>query len=111
MKRILVIALIVSFGHASVALAGDTLLESARRVTRQVTKTQPPRHGNISEANHIRTDAGLQLAQARTGLSSSGLRKRTKVLLGLAVAVAFSGVVYAIDHKVEDSTPSSLGQR
>ena len=42
MKRLLVFALAMSLGQSSVAFAGETLLESAKRVTRQVTESPVP---------------------------------------------------------------------
>jgi hypothetical protein len=39
------------------------------------------------------------------------MKKRTKTLIFTAVAAAFVGVAYGIDHKVTDVTPSSLGTR
>jgi hypothetical protein len=34
-----------------------------------------------------------------------------KLAIGLGLAVAFGAVVYTIDQKVEDNTPSSRGLR
>ncbi|MDO8681202.1 MAG: hypothetical protein Q7R30_22010 [Acidobacteriota bacterium] len=112
MKRSLVFALILSFGDASVAMAGETLLQSGKRITRQVAQARPASASIAREAKRLRIDGALQPAlQAQPGLAQSGLRKRTKLLIAFGVAVAFGGVAYAIDHGVEDSTPSSLGQR
>jgi uncharacterized protein (DUF2461 family) len=99
MKRSLVFALMLSLGHASVALAGETLLQSGKRITRQVTKALPSR-------------AQQPALQAQTTtLAQTGMRKRTKFLIAMGIAGAFAGVAIAVDHGVEDSTPSSLGQR
>lgn len=112
MKRSLVFALILSFGHASMALAGETLLQSARRITRQAVEAQPASTPRVLEATRLRIDGALpQALQAPAGLAQSGMRKRTKVMIAMAVAAAFGGVAVAIDRGVEDSTPSSLGQR
>ena len=111
MSRILILALTFSLGHSSVALAAGALLASATRITRQAAEAPLPPLGNAAVAKRTRADSGLPLAQAQSGLASSGMKKRTKVLIGLAVAVAFSGGLYMIDHGVEDSTPSSLGKR
>ena len=113
MRRSLVFALILSFGHAPVAMAGrgprdadfaswgggESLLQSGKRITEQVAKARP-------------APASRSALQPQTPtLSQSSMRKRTKLLIALGIAGAFAGVAYTIDHGVEDSTPSSLGQR
>jgi hypothetical protein len=98
MKRSLVFALILSLGHASVALAGETVLQSGKRITRQAAETQQGR-------------AVQPALQTHTTLAQAGMRKRTKLMIAMGIAAAFGGVVLAIDRGVEDSTPSSLGQR
>ena len=94
MRRSLVFALMLSLGHASVALAGETLLQSGKRITQQVVKTQP-------------APAVSPALQAQGTLAQSGMRKRTKVLIAMGIAGAFAGVALAVDRGVEDSTPSS----
>ena len=47
----------------------------------------------------------------RTTLAQSGMGKGKKFLIALGIAGAFAGVAIAVDRGVEDSTPSSLGQR
>ena len=94
MKRSLVFALMLSLGHASVALAGETLLQSGKRITRQVAKAGPAR-------------AVQPALQAQTTLAQSGMRKRTKFLIAMGIAGAFAGVAIAVDRGVEDTTPSS----
>ena len=44
-------------------------------------------------------------------LGSSGMSRGKKIVIGAAIAVALAAVVYAIDHGVEDNTPSSRGLR
>jgi hypothetical protein len=99
MKRSLVFALMLSLGHASVAMAGETLLQSGKRITQQVTKASSSRV------------QPLALQAQTTTLSQTGMRKRTKFLIAMGIAGAFAGVAIAVDRGVEDSTPSSLGQR
>jgi leucyl aminopeptidase len=99
MKRSLVFALMLSLGHASVAMAGETLLQSGKRITRQVTNAPPSRV------------QPLALQAQTTTLAQTGMRKRTKFLIAMGIAGAFAGVAIAVDRGVEDSTPSSLGQR
>jgi hypothetical protein len=95
MKRSLVFALMVSLGHAPVALAGETLLQSGKRITQQVTKAPPSR-----------VQPPARQAQTTT-LAQTGMRKRTKFLIAMGIAGAFAGVALAIDRGVEDTTPSS----
>ncbi|MEX2271645.1 MAG: hypothetical protein WD690_09250 [Vicinamibacterales bacterium] len=46
-----------------------------------------------------------------TTLAQSGMKKRTKLLIAMGIAGAFAGIAVTVDRGVEDSTPSSLGQR
>jgi hypothetical protein len=108
MKRPLVFALLFSLGHASVAIAGETLLQSGRRLTRQASEARPASTEKFLETKRLRRDGALQ---SQPTLGQSGMRKRTKILIAMGVFAAFGGVAYAIDHGVEDSTPSSLGER
>lgn len=112
MRRSLVFALILSLGHAPVAIAGETLLQSGQRIARRVAESRPRLAPNAFEAKGIRADRDLQPAlQTQPGLASSGLRKRTKTLIAVGIAAAVAGVMYAIDRGVEDNTPSSRGER
>jgi len=126
MTRSLVFALILSFGHASIAMAGrgprdadfaswgggETLLQSGQRLTRQVADTRPAPVSVTLDAKRLRGDAAFQPAlQTRPALAQTSMRKRTKLMIAFGIAAAFGGVVVAIDRGVEDSTPSSLGQR
>ena len=95
MRRSLVLALILSLGHASVAVAGETLLQSGQRII----------------VKQLRVDTKARKAQGQGTLTQSGMRTRNKFLIGLGIAVAFTGVALAIDGGVEDSTPSSRGER
>ena len=99
MRPSLVFALILSFGHTPVAMAGETLLQSSTRITREAAKSRPA------------PAAPPALPAQPTTLAQSGMRKRTKFLIAMGIAGAFAGVAVAVDRGVEDSTPSSLGQR
>lgn len=111
MKRSLVFVLLLSLGHASVAIAGETLLQSGRRITRQASEARPASTAKFLETKRLRRDGAFKPALESQTLAQSGVRKRTKILIAMGVFAAFGGVAYAIDHGVEDSTPSSLGQR
>ena len=124
MSRLVVFALVVSLGNASVAFAGETLLGVASRLAREaapsqgsagphaVAATVAQRHWGVATTiapGPLRSTAAL--GQEPGSVSSSGIRKRTKVLIYLAAAVGVVGIWYTIDHHVEDSTPSTLGTR
>jgi hypothetical protein len=126
MKRSLVFALLLSVGHGSAALAGrgphdadfaswggkETLLQSGQRITRQVAEARPAAPSIALDAKRLRIERAFQPAlQAQTTLAQSGMRKRTKLLIAMGIVGAFAGVAVAVDRGVEDSTPSSLGQR
>jgi hypothetical protein len=116
MKRLVVFALAMSLGQSSVAIAGETLLESARRVTRQITESQPakptpPAKKVIGTKPIVQPYAALQGQVSDPSLEGSGMRKRTKWMIAMGAIIGFAGVVYAIDHGVEDFTPSTLGTR
>lgn len=112
MQRSLVFALILSLGHASLAIAGETLLQSGRRITRQVAEARPAQVAIAMEARRLRTYGAVEASlQAQPALAESSLRKRAKILIAIGVAAAFGAVALAIDRGVEDSTPSSLGLR
>ena len=58
MKRVLVVALILSLGQSSVALAAGPLLESALRNARQLVPTQAE-SPEAAEARRVATDLGV----------------------------------------------------
>jgi hypothetical protein len=109
MRRFVVVAVIVALGNASVAFAGETLRDVATRVTREVS-LQKPLAPKPAAATSVQKNWANALGQ-EPAVSASGMRKRTKVLIYLAAAVAVVGTWYKIDHSVEDNTPSTLGTR
>ena len=103
-NRVLVFGLVVLLGQASVANAGETLLASATRMVRNIADTSsPPAAVALPRAPLAQQD--------QPGLASTGLRKRTKVAIALALAATFAAVAHTIDSRVENTTPSSLGTR
>lgn len=114
MSRLLVLALVVSLGNTSVVFAGETLLTSATRIAREAAQTRPAAKARADalarvEPTALRSYAAA--AQAQSGAEPAGMRKRTKIILFVAGAVGFAAAAYAIDHRVQDVTPSSLGTR
>ena len=104
MRRLLVVGLVVSLGHVSVASAGETLLTSATRIVRDLADSQP--------LPPARAGRPLRKSQdSQPGIASSGLKKRTKIAIALGAAASFAAVALTIDRKVENTTPSSLGTR
>ena len=104
MRRVIVFACVLSLGHASAALAGETLLTSATRLAREVAQDM-----SLSATAPGRSFTAAQPGQP--GLETSGMSKRKKTLIWLVAGVGFAAVAWTIDHKVIDVTPSSLGTR
>ena len=102
MKRMMALALVGLLGSASTVFAEGGLLGSATRRAAEMGRT---------EARKPVAAAAVQSQQTGPTLESSGMRKRTKILIAIAAGVGFVATVYAIDHNVLDVTPSSLGTR
>jgi hypothetical protein len=125
MTRFLVLALVASVGHASVAFAGDSLLTSGARHIQQIARGQAADAptGVTAAAPLVAAPipAGMAVAIAKPAASAfqeapgtlarSGMRKRTKILIALGLGLGFAASAWTIDHKVLDITPSSLGTR
>jgi len=124
MRRVVVALLIISLGQSSAALAGETVLGAAARIVREAAQKQTPsaaKSAAVTQAQRvwtaptlaatIRANESAALAQEQGALSTSGLRKRTKIMIFLGTAIGIAGAAYVIDHKVEDNTPSSHGLR
>ncbi len=104
MRRLVAIALALTLGNASVAVAGETLLTSASRIVQDLAHSQPPPMPRAVPRT-------LQAQEAQPGLASSGLRKRTKIAIVAAIAAGFAATALTIDRRVENTTPSTLGTR
>ena len=122
MSRLLVLTLIASLGSGSAAFAGESLVQSAARIVQEATLA--PAVATNSSTNSIATSQAAtwvtriragsteaSLAQGQPVLSNSGMKKSTKIMIYLAAGVGFAATAYAIDHKVLNVTPSSLGTR
>lgn len=106
MSRLLVFTLVASLGNASVAFAGETLLTSATRIVQDLALTQSAPMSAVRGNERRSTEQETQ-----PGLASGGLKKRTKIAIGLGIAAGFAAVAFAIDRRVENTTPSTLGTR
>lgn len=115
MRRLFfVVALIfsLSWGHIAVVAADGPLVAAAKRAVEQLARSEPPRPQAgpavvppdwIARPNA----AAVQVAPA----AGAGLSKGRKLALSVGALMALAAMVYAIDHKVEDNTPSHLGTR
>ena|SRR5438094_1696172 len=120
-RRLLVLTLIGSLYTGSLAFAGESLLQSGVRIGAEVGRAPlaPASDSQpvfASPASRLMPQvapegaASLQ-SQEAPALASSGMRRRTKILLYVAAGVAFAASAYSIDHHVVNVTPSSLGTR
>ncbi|MBM3771927.1 MAG: hypothetical protein FJW27_11730 [Acidimicrobiia bacterium] len=118
MKRVVALALALSLGRTSFALAGESLLQVGTRHVEQLVRAEPtsssapassmPAITSIAKTGQPR--AAAQQAGPKT-LQTSGLRRRTKMLIALGIAAGLVGGTFAIDGGVENNTPSTLGTR
>jgi hypothetical protein len=124
MNRLLVFTLIASFGTSSVALAGESLTQSASRVAEETVRVQASATAAAgshatpmipSQAsmlmNRVNSSKKDVLAQEQPVVSKSGLGKGKKTLIYVAIGVGFVASAYAIDRHDLNLTPSSLGTR
>jgi len=122
MNRLLVFALVASIGNVSAAFAGEGLLASGARHVQQIAVADAVASSTAASSTPAATlpsaavvTLGQKVApsfQAQgSTLSKSGMKKSTKALLYIGLAVGFAASVYTIDHNVLDVTPSSLGTR
>ena len=108
------------------AFAGESLAQSGSRIIREAESAQTVASGTVTATSSpasrivvsqaetwVNRIGGVSPAalQGQPVLSNSGLRKRTKVMIYLAAGIGFAATAYAIDHKVLNVTPSSLGTR
>ena len=110
MKGLVALALVASIGNATTALAGETILKSGARHVQQLATTSASTSAASTTATQSKTAPSLA-SQGASTLSKSGMSKGKKVLIYAGLAAAFVGGAWAIDHRVNDITPSSLGTR
>ena len=105
MRRLVVLVLMVSWANTAVVFAGEALRGVAERVVKKEIL--------VDQKSTVKSPArkSLAMAQEPPALSTSGMKKRTKLLIFLGAAAGAVGTWYAIDHHVEDNTPSTLGTR
>ena len=118
MNRLLAFALVASIGNVSVAFAEESLLTSGARHVQQLavadavaaSTTAATLPATAVMTLGTRTAPAYQQAEGGN-LSKSGMKKSTKALIYIGIAVGFAASVWTIDHHVLDVTPSSLGTR
>ena len=109
MTRWIVTAVIVSLVSPSLALAGDTILSSASRIARETVQRDPTVLQTVAQGP---SDRRVVRAQDQGGLfSNPDGSRRTKLLVGIGVAAAFTAAILTIGKKSVDVTPSTLGTR
>jgi hypothetical protein len=115
MRRTLALTVVAAMTTSSMALASETLSQSAARIAHQVALETAAAPVAVAVGTKVakkgeRPRAEAAQAQA-PGLQQSGMSKRNKILIYLGIGVGFAAAAYAIDHNVVDVTPSSLGKR
>jgi len=98
----------MAIGHAPVAFAGGSIVQSATRMAQQAGRQAAP---VLRASASAPARSALAAQPPGGGLSASGMSKRRKLLVALVVGVSVVGAIYAIDHSVLDVTPSSRGTR
>ena len=103
--RVLVMIAVVALGPVTPALAGGSLLQSANRLAQQVGREVP------IPASSAGLDAPSRTLAAQATPAENGMSRRKKVFIAIVAVLGVAGGMYAIDHRVEDNTPSSKGTR
>jgi|SRR5215467_12193138 len=119
MSRLVALTVVISLSASPVTFAGEGLMQSGTRIVQQqvVQDARPAPDASRSVAANNSGKSGFSASNAAAMqegpavLSKSGMSKRTKVMIYLAAGVGLAGTAWAIDHKVLDVTPSSLGTR
>lgn len=119
MSRLVALTVAISLGASSLTFAGEGLMQSGVRIVQQ-QMTQDARSAPTASRVVATNDSGKPTGfsasstaamQEPAVLSKSGMSKRTKMMIYLAAGVGLAGTAWAIDHRVLDVTPSSLGTR
>jgi hypothetical protein len=119
MSRLVALTVVISLWASAVTFAGEGLMPSGTRIVQQQVAQDARRAReaapSVAASNSGKSGLGASNAAAMQEgpavLSKSGMSKRTKVMIYLAAGVGLAGTAWAIDHKVLDVTPSSLGTR
>src|SRR5262249_31688528 len=121
MSRLVALTVAFSLSTSSFTFAGEGLMQSGVQIVQQQV-TQDARPAPAARRSLVANDSATSksgfsasnaaaLQEGPAVLSKSGMSKRTKIMIYLAAGVGLAGTAWAIDHKVLDVTPSSLGTR
>ena len=100
--RAIVLIGVIALGQVTPALAGGSLLQSASRLAQEAAREMPVA---------VRPAPSRYTTAEQGTLAESGMSKRKKWFITIAAVLGVAGGIYAIDHGVEDNTPSSKGTR
>jgi len=121
MSRLVALTVAIALGVSPLTYAGEGVMQSASRIVRQQVaankaevKTDSGLASRVDSPTIVTFQAQPRFAALQGGapvLSKTGMRTRTKVMIYLAAGVGLGATAWAIDHKVLDVTPSTLGTR
>ena len=99
--RLIVLTAVVASWPVTPVLA-ESLLQSGTRLARQASQQMPV---------PVRAAASRSAGYEQAAVAESGMSKRKKLFIAIGAFVVAAAGMYAIDHGVEDNTPSSKGTR
>jgi hypothetical protein len=120
MSRLVALTVVISLWASSFTFAGEGLMQSGARIVHEQVTQNTGRASAAARTLAVNDSArssgviasnAVAMQEGPAVLSKSGMSKRTKVMIYLAAGVGLAGTAWAIDHKVLDVTPSSLGTR
>jgi hypothetical protein len=116
MHRLLAFVLVASLGYTPMAFAGESIARSGARHVHELASVDSARAATVNApaapaALTVATKPAPTAYQGESTLSRSGMSKSKKMLIYIGIGVGFAASAWAIDHKVNDITPSSLGTR
>jgi len=98
MKRIVLMAVIISLASVPVAFADGPIVASAKQAAQQLATADAPR-------------VNASAASAAAVQADSGMSGRTKLWIGIALAGVLAIGMKAMDNKIQDDTMSSARTR
>ena len=120
MSRLVALTVAISLSASSLSFAGEGLMQSGVRIVQQQATQNEGSASTVvrlkatsasDKSNGFSAARAAAMQEGPAVLSKSGMSKRTKVMIYLAAGIGLAGTAWAIDHRVLDVTPSSLGTR
>jgi cytoskeletal protein RodZ len=105
MTRLAALVAAVLLVPTSAVADGPIATSAAALVRRSAEAATVPARGSV------RRSVSAEQVPQPASLGSSGMSRGKKLMIGLGLAAAFGAIIWTIDHKVEDNTPSSRGLR